>query len=127
MQHFVLRPRQLCSELVSVACPNQNGERTSVPGNLEEIGKFSALVLAEAEISKGTRVRVACESNELKGLVRSCTYEPSLGFFVEVKLDPESRWSQQWFKPKHLFGLCQSPEPKSLKPKVFHVGMASGY
>jgi len=85
------------------------------------------LVLAEAEIPKGTRVRVACESNELKGLVRSCTYEPSLGFFVEVKLDPESRWSQQWFMPKHLFGLFQPPEPKSLKPKVFHVGIASGY
>lgn len=127
MQHLAIRPRDLCSELVSVAYPTSRGERIAVSGNLEEIAECSALVLAESAIPKGARIRVACESNELRGRVESCTYEESLGFFVEVKLDPASYWSRQWFTPQHLLGKCQSLTPKSLKPKVFHVGMASGY
>jgi hypothetical protein len=122
MEDSALRPRDLCSELVSIACPYRSGQQRAVPGNLEEIGECSALVLAESEILKGTRVRVACESNELKGFVESCTYEPSLGFFVEVQLDRESHWSEKWFAPEHLFAPCQAWN-KSLKPKVFSVGM----
>lgn len=127
MQHLVLRPRDLCSELVSVRCHDPKGGEKAITGNLEEIGESSALVLSESEIPKGTKIRVTCEFNELRGRVRSCSYEPSLGFFVEVSLDPESHWSRQWFTPKHLLGLYESWKPKSLKPKVFHVGIASGY
>jgi hypothetical protein len=127
MQHIASRPRELCSELVSVAWPSRSGERRAVTGNLEEIGEFSALVLAESNVPKGTSVRVVCEFNELKGSVESCTYEPSLGYFLEVRLDPESRWSQQWFTPQHMLRLQQLWQSKSLRPKVFHVGIASGY
>jgi hypothetical protein len=127
MQHVMPKARDLCSELVSVVFPTMRGERKAISGNLEEIGECSALVLAEAEIPKGTRIRVACESNELRGRVESCTHEQSLGFFVEVRLDPASHWSREWFTPQHLLELCQSWSTKSLKPKVFDLRIASGY
>jgi len=99
--------RHLCSELVSIACMNSSRRLHAIAGNLEEIGEWSALVLADAPIRCGTKVRVACERFQLRGLVESCTFEELLGFFVRVRLDPESRWSQQWFTPKHLFALLE--------------------
>jgi len=39
--------RHWCSELVSVVNVTRRGVASSVPGNLEEIGEHSALVLTE--------------------------------------------------------------------------------
>ncbi len=109
-----------CSELVTVA-PLDGGGPAAVPGNLEEIGEWNALVLTEAAVQRGATVRVSCETHELRGVVESCVSEEPLGYFVEVRLDPESRWSEQWFAPKHLLALCKPA------PQVFHLVFASGY
>jgi hypothetical protein len=120
MQHRSPVHTHFCSELVDVITRDKRGP-SRVTGNLEEIGEWNALVLTEAAIERGTNVRVACESKELTGVVESCVRDESLGFFVEVRLDPESRWSEQWFTPRHLLSLCAP------KPEVFHLVLASGY
>ncbi len=109
-----------CSELVTIDTLDSGGP-ASLCGNLEEIGEWNALVLTEAAVHCGSTVRVACETHELRGVVESCVSEEPLGYFVEVRLDPESRWSEQWFAPKHLLALCRS------KPEVLHLVYASGY
>src|SRR5712691_11138611 len=111
--------RHLCSELVSVIYRGKGGRQHSASGNLEEIGEWSTLVLTETPIARRTRVRIACAAHELKGFVRSCTHQKTLGFFVDVRLDQESRWSEQWFTPGHLLTLC-----RDLQPKVLHRGVA---
>jgi len=65
--------RHLCSELVSLSCTGKGGQPLSLSGNLEEIGEWSAVVLTESPLPRRTRVRVTCETHQLKGLVRSCT------------------------------------------------------
>lgn len=100
--------RHLCSELVSVARLHGSRSMQALTGNLEEIGEWSALVLTEAAVPPGTKVRVKSEAHELKGFVRSCTFDRLLGFFIEIGLDAESRWSEKWFVPEHLFALCPS-------------------
>jgi len=77
-------------------------------GNLEEIGERSALLLLQDAVPIGTRVRVKGKAQELNGRVRSCTFDRVLGYFIEVGLDAESRWSEKWFIPEHLFTLCPS-------------------
>lgn len=77
-------------------------------GNLEEIGEWSALILTQAAVPLGAKVRVKGEAHELKGFVRSCTFDRLLGFFVDIGLDEESRWTEKWFVPQHLFSLCPS-------------------
>jgi hypothetical protein len=102
-----------------------------VEGNLEEIGEWSALILTQNALSRGTKVRIWGKSHKIKGYVRSCKYDRMLGFFVDIGLDPGSRWSEKWFRPEHLFSLCPSmryfteavpkvPE-KFLLPKTAHV------
>jgi hypothetical protein len=94
--------RNWCSELVSVVRVNRSGTVESIPGNLEEIGEQSALVLTECPIRAGTRVHIACSAHVLRGTTSSCEYNPGLGYFVEIELAPASRWSRNWFTPRHL-------------------------
>jgi hypothetical protein len=110
-------PRHLCSELVAVAWGDYEGH-----GNLEEIGEWTALVLVEDFVPRDTKLRIQCQGHELKGLVEAYEFEAPLGFFVEVRLDPDSRWSEKWFTPQHLLAFQGEPVPK-----VFPLAMASGY
>jgi hypothetical protein len=105
MQYRSRSTRHLCSELVSVIC---RGRHRSVTANLEEIGRDSALVLTETPIRKGSSVRITCGEGELSGVVRSCSFSRSLGFFIEVDLDANSLWWPGWFTPKHLLALFRS-------------------
>jgi hypothetical protein len=109
--------RHMCSDLVSLTCTDKAGRPIALRGNLEEIGEGSALVLTDTPISRRTRVLVDCENHQLKGFVRSCVHAKTLGYFVEVRLCPESHWSEKWFTPQHLLALCHK-----LEPKVFHAG-----
>ena|ERR1700676_3124549 len=123
MQARTLFRHHLCSELVSVA--RLSGQRLldAVDGNLEEIGEWSALILLQDAVPIGTRVRVKAKARDLKGIVRSCTFDQLLGFFIDIRLDAESRWSEKWFVPEHLFSLCPSmryfTEPGTKVPEKF--------
>jgi hypothetical protein len=97
--------RHLCSQLVSIVC--SAGDRI-VPGNLEEIGRASALVLADAPIRSGASVRITCGMEQLRGIVKTCSFNRQLGFFVEVDLAPDSLWWPGWFTPQHLLALFRS-------------------
>jgi hypothetical protein len=113
----------LCSELVSVAPLTGSRPTEALEGNLEEIGEWSALILTQNALPAGTKVRVKGKAHELKGFVRSCTFDRLLGFFVDIGLDAESRWSDKWFAPEHLLTLCPSmryfTEPASKVPEEF--------
>lgn len=98
----------MCSELVSVDRLSETGPAQVLDGNLEEIGEWSALVLTQSELTPGTRVRIKARAKELTGFVRACSFDRVLGFFVDIGLDAESRWSEKWFMPEHLFALCPS-------------------
>jgi hypothetical protein len=91
--------------MVSIACAA--GSRV-VSGNLEEIGRRSALVLADAPIHSGAFVRITCGMEQLRGIVKSCSLKKPLGFFVEVDLNADSLWWPGWFTPQHLLALFRS-------------------
>jgi hypothetical protein len=92
--------------MVSIERLRQGRSRHALDGNLEEIGEWSALILTQEAVSAGTTILVKGKDQELKGRVRSCSFDGLLGFFLEIELDPESRWSEKWFTPEHLFALC---------------------
>jgi hypothetical protein len=110
--------RHMCSEVVSIACTGKAGPARPLCGNLEEIGEWSAVVLTDVPIPRRTRVAITCETHRLKGFVRSCTRDRVLGYFIEVRLDQDSQWSQKWFTPHHLLMLCGNLRSKVFHPKV---------
>jgi putative aminopeptidase FrvX len=95
--------------LVSVICRHEDGRLLKVSGNLEEIGESSALVLTESGIQVGTKVVVDCKTHQLRGVVESRWLDEHLGFFVEIRLNSGSQWSQRWFAPEHLLPFFKAP------------------
>jgi hypothetical protein len=104
MAKQLLLERNWCSELVSLIRVARGGRTESVVGNLEEIGKRSALVLTDSPMAIESRVEIACSSHVLRGITKSCTRDHALGYFIEIEFTRASNWSPQWFSPQHLLG-----------------------
>jgi len=113
--------RQLCSELVFISRTDRSG-RPAILGNLEEIGEWCVEILTDSSLPRAATVRIVSKTHQLDGVVENCRRDQSLGFFVKVKLAPQSRWSEQWFTPKHLLQLWSGTQPK-----VSTLKTASGY
>ena len=74
-------------------------------GNLEEIGEWFAEILTECAFPRDTAVRIVSKAHCWKVLSKTANAMQPLGFFVKVKLSPQSRWSERWFTPQHLLRL----------------------
>ena len=103
--------RHLCSELVFITRADRRG-RQAMLGNLEEIGEWFAEVLTECAFPRDAVVRIVSKAHQLEGVVEDCTRLRPLGFFVKVRLAPQSRWSDRWFTPQHLLQLWWGTRPK---------------
>ena len=119
MQQYDLSQRHLCSHLISVIAQGHKPQPV-IPGNLEEIGEWSALLSTARPIARGTKVRIECAGHQLSGVVQISSFEESMGYLVEIELDPESRWSEERFSPDHLLKINGIPQ-------VFPVALASSY
>lgn len=117
--------RNLCSELVFVSCVNRP-ERQGIMGNLEEIGEKFAEILTDCSFPRATAVRITTKDHALEGFVENCRRDQQLGFFVKVRLSPQSQWSDRWFTPKHLLQLWSGTRANN-QPKVSTLKAASGY
>ena len=94
----------LCSELVLIARTGA-AESQAVQGNLEAIGERSAMVLTEVPVKPGVEINIIANFHILRGYVERCSHDSPLGCYIEVRLNRESRWSEQRFRPQHLLAL----------------------
>ncbi len=117
--------RNLCSELVFITRTDRPGRRALL-GNLEEIGERFAEILTDCSFPRAAVVRIVTKEHKLEGFVEDCRRDGQLGFFVKVRLSPESRWSEPWFTPKHLLQLWSGTQVNN-QPKVSPLKAASGY
>lgn len=74
----------------------------AILGNLEAIGEWSLVVLTQVPLRRGTEISIKTNSHVMNGIVKRCKVEAQLGYYLEVRLKQESRWSERWFEPKHL-------------------------
>ena len=105
-------PRYMCSEVVFIARADP-GNGPALLGNLEEIGEDFAEVLTDRAFPSGSAVQIVTKASILQGLVECCSRDKALGFFVRVKLYPESRWSPGSFIPQHMLTLGHSTRKAS--------------
>lgn len=109
MQHQHWAPTYLCSELVSLQYVDATGRRRRTTANLEEIGPRCASVLVDARIPRGAFTTIETQGQRLLGVVRGAVHEEQLGWFVEVRLAPESSWSLKRYSPEHLLSAFRTP------------------
>ncbi len=115
MQERRLEPRLLCADLVEIHWEDKSGRTRRAVANLEDISMSGACLQLENAIPLKSRVRVTYGGGSLEGEVRYCVYR-EIGYFLGVKFDQENKWSQQQFRPQHLF------DPRRLGAKSPRLG-----
>ena len=125
MRNLKSTPRFLCSEMVFITRADRRG-CPAMLANLEEIGEWFAEILTDCAFPQNAPVRIVSKGQQLEGIVEGCTQNQPLGFFVKVRFNPESRWSERWFTPQHLLKLWSGTQADN-QPKVSPLKAASGY
>lgn len=100
--------RYMCSELVSVLFEERSGKIRNFTANLEDIGRTGATLLCERRVTAGTPISFCAKGRDLYGVVAASTRDPLLGWLVEIKFDPFSRWHPRLFVPQHFLALSAS-------------------
>ncbi len=93
----------LCSELLNLHFRYKVGREREVKANLEEIWSTGALLLIDVRVPVATPTRFAAGGREFRGKVTARKFLKGLGYFVEVQFASNSHWSEQEYRPKHLF------------------------
>jgi hypothetical protein len=114
----------LCSELVWIASGRAGAERKIGNANLEAISERKLLILAEEPVERGANITICVRSYVLKGVAAACCMDEVLGCYVEVRLAPESRWTEQWFRPEHMLTVAEETRG-DMSPKQIPLERAS--
>jgi hypothetical protein len=93
----------LCSEILELHVQLRAGGERNLKVNLEEIWSSGALFQADVWIPLFTSLRFSGGGFEFRGQVIARTLLRGLGYFIEIQFHPGCTWSEQKYRPKHLF------------------------
>lgn len=105
MKYGVKPITYLCSQIVSVTIGEPEKNPREILGNLEEIDTDRAVVLLDTPVSTGAQVVLKAEETALHGLAGKWSFEPALGYFLDIRLLGHSLWSPDRFSPSHLLAI----------------------
>jgi|SRR5579863_1216514 len=97
------RGGMLCSEILNLRLQSRAGRARELKVNLEEIWSSGALFLTDVPIPPFTSLRFAGGGCEFRGRVIARTLLGGLGYFIEMRFHPGCTWSEEKYRPKHLF------------------------
>jgi hypothetical protein len=104
MQERRSEVRMLCADMVEVCWKDQSGRTRKATGLLEDISAAGACLQMETAVPLEAEIRWKSPEQEFAGHVRYCVYR-EIGYFVGVEFEPESRWSEETYRPQHLLDL----------------------
>ncbi len=93
----------LCSEILNLHLQSRAGRERQLTVNLEEIWSWGALFQTDEQIRPHTSLWFAGGDCEFRGQVIARTLLRGLGYFIEMRFHPSCTWSEQKYRPKHLF------------------------
>jgi len=103
MDSKVARRSMLCSEIVSLNVQGGAGRSRILKANLEEIWPGGAIFWTDVRIRQCTSLFFRGGGSEFRGQVSGQKLLRGLGYLVEMQFYPGCRWSEQKYRPKHLF------------------------
>jgi hypothetical protein len=97
------RRSMLCSEIVNLHLQGDAGRDQELKANLEEIWPGGAILWTDVRIRECTPLRFIGGGFEFRGQVNAQRLLRGLRYFIEMQFYPGCRWSEQKYRPKHLF------------------------
>jgi hypothetical protein len=104
MQERRSEVRMLCADMMEVCWKDQAGRTRKATGLLEDICASGACLQMETAVPLEAEIHWESPQKAFAGRVRYCVYR-EIGYFVGVEFEPESRWSEETYKPQHLLDL----------------------
>lgn len=108
--------RLLCADLVQVEWTDEAGNVQKTPAILEDIAPTGACLQTEVAVPVESLVHVHRGSKTLDGRVRYCGFR-DIGYYVGLKFESAQKWSERFFRPKHLTDLVGLQESTLDKPE----------
>jgi hypothetical protein len=93
----------LCSEIVSLQVQAGAGCSRILKANLEEIWPSGAMLWTDVRVRQHTSLSFLGGGFEFRGQVSAQKLLRGLGYLVEMQFYPGCGWSEQRYRPKHLF------------------------
>src|SRR5690242_20245717 len=93
----------MCSEIVTLHLQSTGGRDRELKVNLEEIWSSGARFLTDFSIHPVTTLWFAGGGCVFWGHVIARTARRGLGFFTEMQFHPNCVWTEQKYRPEHLF------------------------
>jgi hypothetical protein len=103
MDSKVARRSMLCSEIVNLHVQVGAGRKRILKANLEEIWPGGAIFWTDIRIRQYKSLFFLGGGFEFRGQVSGQKLFRGLGYLVEIQFIPGCRWSEQKYRPKHLF------------------------
>jgi hypothetical protein len=97
------RGGMLCSEILNLRLQSRDDGGRELKVNLEEIWASGALFLTDVPIRPLTSLWFAAGGCEFRGQVTARKLLRGLGYFIEMQFQPGCTWSEEKYRPKHLF------------------------
>lgn len=97
------RRSTLCSEIVNLHLPAGAGRDRILKANLEEIWPAGAILWTDVRIRQFASLWFPGGSFEFRGQMVAQRLRRGLGYLVEMRFDRGCSWSEQKYRPKHLF------------------------
>ena len=103
MDTKAVRRTMLCSEIINLHLQARPGRNREMKANLEEIWPGGAILWTDVRIRQYTSLWFHGGEFEFRGQVMAHRVLRGLGYLIEMRFDPGCRWSEQKYRPKHLF------------------------
>lgn len=93
----------LCSEILNLYLQSSGGRERKLTANLEEIWSSGALLSTDARIQDFTSLWFVGGGCKFRGEAIAGGLSKGLGYFIEMRFNPDCRWSARKYHPQHLF------------------------
>ncbi len=100
--------RELCSECIQVAWPDEHGNRISQTGVLEDVSPSGLAVSMDLPMPPGRTVHLHARGFEGEAEVRYCERADEYSYLVGMEFTDGSGWDRKKWRPQHLYNPATS-------------------
>jgi hypothetical protein len=93
----------LCSELVNLHLRPRLGRERQLEVTLEEIWSSGAVLRTDERIALRTSLWFVGGGRKFQGRLIERTLQKGLGYFIEIRFQPNCLWHDEEYRPTHLF------------------------